>query len=151
MVSPLLVVSRSKLILLTFSLSDSLRTALVLPTMNVIFAFAFCLLPKTSFGFAVHGIVPHSTTLSLSSALSMSPEASSNTDTTIRVVKRQQWGVDNVHDEEYWFNDKIHTLGNTGFMGALHAAMAPFATRMIDDVAYDGTNVRESVRRDFDH
>ena len=46
---------------------------------------------------------------------------------------------------EYWFHDDIHTLGNTGILGGLHAAMAPISTKMIDFLAYNGTNVREIV------
>ncbi len=59
---------------------------------------------------------------------------------------RKKWGIDKDCDEEYWFNEKIHTLGNTGFMGAVHAAMAPLATKMIDALAYDGVDIRNLVR-----
>lgn len=31
---------------------------------------------------------------------------------------------------EYWSRPDIHTLGNRGFGGALHAAMAPIATKV---------------------
>lgn len=31
---------------------------------------------------------------------------------------------------EYWSRPDIHTFGNMGFGGALHAAMAPFATKV---------------------
>jgi len=48
-------------------------------------------------------------------------------------------------DEEYWLREDIHTLGNTGITGGLHAAMAPISTRIIDLLAYEGKNVRESV------
>ena len=54
-------------------------------------------------------------------------------------------GVDKGRYEEYWFNPAIHTLGNTGFMGAVHAAVAPVATKLIDYLAYRGVNVRTSV------
>ena len=45
----------------------------------------------------------------------------------------------------YWYDPRIHNLGNRGLMGGLHAAMAPLATRIIDQVAYDGVDVRASV------
>ncbi len=48
-------------------------------------------------------------------------------------------------NDEYWFHDDIHALGNTGILGGLHAAMAPISTKMIDFLAYKGTNVRETV------
>ena len=58
---------------------------------------------------------------------------------------RKKWGVDKDFEDEYWFNTKIHTLGNTGFCGGLHAALAPLATKMIDVFAYNGTDVRSVV------
>lgn len=58
---------------------------------------------------------------------------------------RTKWGVDKDYDDEYWFNTKIHTLGNTGFTGGLHAAMAPLATKMIDVFAYHGVDIRSIV------
>jgi hypothetical protein len=60
-------------------------------------------------------------------------------------LSRSKWGVDKDNDDEYWFNSKIHTLGNTGFTGGLHAAMAPLATRMIDVLAYNGVDIRSVV------
>ena len=61
-------------------------------------------------------------------------------------VRRQKWGVDNTHPEEYWFDERIHTLGNVGFWGALHAALAPMSTKLIDVLAYDGVDIRQKVR-----
>ncbi len=71
---------------------------------------------------------------------------------------------------DYWSRPDIHTLGNVGFGGAVHAAMAPFATKvsaavhaivyfhssshfkhhntayqMIDIKAYGGVDVRALV------
>ena len=68
-------------------------------------------------------------------------------------TERKQWGVDKEHadedlaDVEYWFDSRIHTFGNTGFLGALHAAMAPISTKVIDMVAYDGQDVRAQVAK----
>ena len=39
----------------------------------------------------------------------------------------------------------IHTLGNSGFRGAVHAALAPITTKMIDVLAYEGIDVRQQV------
>jgi hypothetical protein len=60
-------------------------------------------------------------------------------------VTRTKWGVDNEHPHEYWFNNQIHSLGNTGFLGAIHAVVAPIATTIIDNVAYDGIDIRSKV------
>jgi ubiquinone/menaquinone biosynthesis C-methylase UbiE len=64
-------------------------------------------------------------------------------------VKRQRWGVDNTNHKEYWFDHRIHTLGNVGFSGALHAAMAPISTKLIDILAYNGQDVRHMVADDL--
>lgn len=36
-------------------------------------------------------------------------------------------------------------FGNSGPWGGVHALMAPLATRIIDDAAYEGKNAREVV------
>lgn len=46
----------------------------------------------------------------------------------------------------YWFDRRIHNFGNTGWPGGvLHARVAPFATRLIDRLAYGGRDVRGEV------
>lgn len=49
----------------------------------------------------------------------------------------------------YWFNSNIHTFGNTGFFGGFHAAMAPLATLLIDEIAYEGENVRIKIAKNL--
>lgn len=63
-----------------------------------------------------------------------------------RASERKKWGVDNTNQEEYWFDARIHTLGNCGFTGAVHAALAPLSTKLIDDIAYSGVDIRKQVR-----
>jgi hypothetical protein len=46
---------------------------------------------------------------------------------------------------EYWFDQRIHTLGNTGVTGALHAAITTLSTKVIDVLAYDGMDIRKEV------
>lgn len=62
------------------------------------------------------------------------------------LARRFKQCVHNANPEEYWFDQRIHTLGNVGFFGGLHAAMAPVSTKLIDVFAYDGIEVREVVR-----
>jgi SAM-dependent methyltransferase len=50
---------------------------------------------------------------------------------------------------EYWFDNRIHTFGNSGFFGGLHASVAPFATWLIDTKAYDGIDARKQVAHDL--
>ena len=49
-----------------------------------------------------------------------------------------------------WRDPRIHNLGNHGTKGALHAACAPLVTRIIDEVAYKGYDVRTLLRTDDD-
>lgn len=49
--------------------------------------------------------------------------------------------------QQYWFHPQIHTFGNTGLLGGLHAFVAPIATKLIDVLAYSGASVREQVRQ----
>ena len=64
-------------------------------------------------------------------------------------LQRNKWGVDHKYANEYWFDKRIHTLGNHGFWGAVHAAMAPISTKVIDMAAYDGIDIRREVRLAF--
>ena len=61
-----------------------------------------------------------------------------------KLKARKLIGLDN-EPSEYWFNNRIHTFGNTGFYGGMHAAVAPFATNLIDTNAYDGVDARKKV------
>ena len=36
-----------------------------------------------------------------------------------RAVVHKRWGIDNTNEDEYWYDSRIHTLGNCGFMGAV--------------------------------
>lgn len=45
-----------------------------------------------------------------------------------------------------YFNDpRIHALGNTGPLGAIHAQIAPAFTKLIDQIAYSGVDVRTEI------
>jgi ubiquinone/menaquinone biosynthesis C-methylase UbiE len=57
---------------------------------------------------------------------------------------RKKWGVE-VDESEYWDDPRIHTLGNSGLGGAIHAAMAPISTFVIDSLSYKGTDIRHLV------
>ncbi|GMH52329.1 hypothetical protein TL16_g01210 [Triparma laevis f. inornata] len=62
-------------------------------------------------------------------------------------LNRKKWGVEDQRD--YWFDPRIHTFGNTGFTGGLHAVCAPVATKIIDNVAYEGRSVREEIAEEL--
>ena len=48
---------------------------------------------------------------------------------------------------EYWFDSRIHTLGNIGIGGGFHAATTPLFTKLIDDIAYKGIDIRQEVSK----
>jgi hypothetical protein len=64
-----------------------------------------------------------------------------------KAVANKKWGVDDTHEAEYWFDARIHSLGNVGFTGAVHAASAALVTKMIDVKAYNGVDIRQQVSR----
>jgi hypothetical protein len=66
-------------------------------------------------------------------------------DARFYATSRKRWGIDHAESGEYWFDSRIHTFGNIGFWGAVHAAMAPLSTKLIDMIAYDGEDVRAKV------
>lgn len=49
----------------------------------------------------------------------------------------------------YWLDPRIHTLGNRGVLGAFHANIAPAFTRLIDNVAYGGVDVRAYLKNEL--
>mmetsp|Transcript_15874 Transcript_15874/g.43912 ORF Transcript_15874/g.43912 Transcript_15874/m.43912 type:complete len:364 (+) Transcript_15874:1498-2589(+) len=62
--------------------------------------------------------------------------------------KRLEIGLFNApsnYVDEYWYNPTIHTFGNIGVFGAMHAALAPISTKIIDVAAYDGEDIRSTV------
>jgi hypothetical protein len=59
-------------------------------------------------------------------------------------IGRKRFGLDDL-PSEYWFNNRIHSLGNTNLLGRLHSVLAPLATKLIDNAAYDGEDVRTRV------
>ena len=49
----------------------------------------------------------------------------------------------------YYFDDRIHNIGNVGFGGWLHAELSPLATKMIDNIRYDGHNIRQKIMKNY--
>lgn len=45
-----------------------------------------------------------------------------------------------------WKDPRIHNFGNHGWLGRIHASVAPFATRLIDHRAYKGYDVRQLLK-----
>ena len=55
------------------------------------------------------------------------------------------------YDPKFYYKDpRIHSLGNQGLKGKIHAEMAPVITKAIDTVAYEGLDVRKELHSKFD-
>ena len=48
-----------------------------------------------------------------------------------------------------WADPRIHSFGNMGGWGAVHAGIAPFFTWVLDMAAYEGSNLRERAAADL--
>lgn len=49
----------------------------------------------------------------------------------------------------YYYNPKMHSFGNIGLGGKIHATLAPYASRAIDFIRYDGRNIREEIMQPY--
>lgn len=49
----------------------------------------------------------------------------------------------------YYFNKNIHNFGNIGIGGLIHSELAPFATKYIDNVCYNGRDVRKEIMNEY--
>ena len=45
----------------------------------------------------------------------------------------------------YYYNPNIHNFGNVGPLGRIHAEVAPFATKMIDNMCYNARDIRKEI------
>ena len=53
--------------------------------------------------------------------------------------------VNSLNNYYYPYNPKIHTLGNHGIKGKIHAKMSPYITKLIDYKVYSNINIREEI------
>ena len=53
--------------------------------------------------------------------------------------------INSLNTYYYPYNPKIHTLGNHGIRGMIHAKMAPYITNLIDYNAYSNVNIRKEI------
>jgi hypothetical protein len=95
--------------------------------------------------------LPPAITSTLPDTTTSTRSSSSSSSSVRQVLKpittlRKKWGVDNEYPQEYWFDNRIHVFGNHGFWGAVHAAVAPLSTHLIDVAAYNGEDIRQRVR-----
>lgn len=53
-------------------------------------------------------------------------------------------------NKPYWANPNIHQMGNMGFGGGLHAAISYPFIKVLDKILYEGRDMREYVKDQFD-
>tara|TARA_B100000963_G_scaffold267970_1_gene236209 strand:- start:1390 stop:2031 length:642 start_codon:yes stop_codon:yes gene_type:complete len=49
----------------------------------------------------------------------------------------------------YYYNPNIHNFGNIGFFGKIHANVANQATKIIDNLRYNGKNIRSIIYKPY--
>tara|TARA_Y100000816_G_scaffold234203_1_gene179715 strand:- start:16 stop:657 length:642 start_codon:yes stop_codon:yes gene_type:complete len=49
----------------------------------------------------------------------------------------------------YYYNPNIHNFGNIGFFGKIHANVANQATKVIDNLRYNGKNIRSIIYKPY--
>ena len=49
----------------------------------------------------------------------------------------------------YYYDRRIHNLGNIGFSGMIHAESALLSTRIIDRLQYNGVNIRKEIMKEY--
>ncbi len=46
---------------------------------------------------------------------------------------------------KYYYDPRIHNMGNVGLGGQLHSLLAPYATKLIDNKCYNSVNIRQAI------
>lgn len=98
---------------------------------------------------SIESIVKRATETNLKSSISTDSPVIKPKPPARIATTHKRWGVDNNMEDEYWYDSRIHTLGNHGFLGAVHAALAPVSTKMIDNLAYHGVDIRKQVAEEL--
>lgn len=49
----------------------------------------------------------------------------------------------------YYYDKRIHNLGNVGFPGKVHAEAALLSTKIIDRIRYNGRNIRKEIMNEY--
>ena len=49
----------------------------------------------------------------------------------------------------YYYDPRIHNLGNIGVKGKIHAEAALVSTKIIDVLCYNGVNIRDKIMKDY--
>ena len=50
---------------------------------------------------------------------------------------------------KYYYDPRIHNMGNIGLGGQLHSLFAPYATKLIDNKCYNSVNIRQTILSNY--
>jgi ubiquinone/menaquinone biosynthesis C-methylase UbiE len=50
---------------------------------------------------------------------------------------------------KYYYDPRIHNMGNVGLGGQLHSLFAPYATKLIDKKCYNSINIRQAILSNY--
>uniref|UniRef100_A0A6C0CCT8 Methyltransferase domain-containing protein n=1 Tax=viral metagenome TaxID=1070528 RepID=A0A6C0CCT8_9ZZZZ len=50
---------------------------------------------------------------------------------------------------KYYYDPRIHNMGNVGLGGQLHSLLAPYATKLIDNKCYNSVNIRQAILSNY--
>jgi SAM-dependent methyltransferase len=53
------------------------------------------------------------------------------------------------HGYNYWNDPRIHHLGNTGLSGAIHAKISPVISKILNNINYDGRDIRNEIYNEW--
>ena len=56
-----------------------------------------------------------------------------------------------IDNNKYYYDNRIHNMGNIGFGGWIHAQFASYATKLIDYIVYDGDDIRSFVNKEYNN
>ena len=49
----------------------------------------------------------------------------------------------------YYYNPNMHSFGNIGIGGKIHSEIAPFVSKMIDNIRYNGVDIRKEIMKPY--
>ena len=57
--------------------------------------------------------------------------------------------INKKNQNKYYYDKRIHNVGNIGIGGYIHAEFAPYTTKLIDYLKYDGIDIRDYVKSSY--
>ena len=49
----------------------------------------------------------------------------------------------------YYYDNRIHSLGNIGIGGKIHSELSPFSTKVINYLRYNNVDIRKEILSDY--